>query len=58
MGEEPVEEEQPGGLARDRAADAGQVVEEGTHTELIARGGLYARLTRTQDLELTPGTAA
>ena len=27
MGEEAVEEEQPGGAARDRAADAGQVVE-------------------------------
>ena len=37
-------------LAADRIVvmDAGQVVEEGTHTELIARGGLYARLARLQ----------
>ncbi|HXQ16454.1 MAG TPA: ABC transporter transmembrane domain-containing protein [Caulobacteraceae bacterium] len=37
-------------LAADRIVvmDAGQVVEEGTHTELIARGGLYARLAKLQ----------
>lgn len=28
--------------------DAGQVVEEGTHAELTARGGLYARLAKLQ----------
>jgi ATP-binding cassette subfamily B protein len=37
-------------LAADRIVvmDAGQVVEEGTHTELIAKGGLYARLAKLQ----------
>jgi subfamily B ATP-binding cassette protein MsbA len=28
--------------------DAGRIVEQGTHAELIARGGLYARLHRIQ----------
>jgi ATP-binding cassette subfamily B protein len=28
--------------------DAGRIVEEGTHGELVARGGLYARLARLQ----------
>jgi ATP-binding cassette subfamily B protein len=28
--------------------DAGKVVEEGTHSELIARGGVYARLAELQ----------
>jgi ATP-binding cassette subfamily B protein len=28
--------------------DKGQIVEEGTHAELVAKGGLYARLARLQ----------
>jgi ATP-binding cassette, subfamily B, bacterial len=28
--------------------DKGRIVEEGTHAELIARGGLYARLAEMQ----------
>jgi ATP-binding cassette subfamily B protein len=28
--------------------DKGRIVEEGTHSELVARGGLYARLARLQ----------
>jgi ATP-binding cassette subfamily B protein len=37
-------------LAADRIVviDEGRVVDEGTHTELIARGGLYARLAKLQ----------
>ena len=32
--------------------DAGRVVEEGTHASLVARGGLYARLARAQNLDV------
>ncbi|MCY0148246.1 ABC transporter transmembrane domain-containing protein [Hoeflea sp. G2-23] len=42
--------------------DKGRIIEEGNHTELVARGGLYARLARLQfELgaeALTPNTAA
>ena len=34
------------------AMDAGRVAESGTHAELLARHGLYARLVRTQRLEV------
>ena len=33
--------------------DDGELVEEGAHAELLARGGLYARLWRRQQLEST-----
>ena len=35
--------------------DAGQIVAEGSHTTLVAQGGLYARLAR---LQFTDGVAA
>jgi ATP-binding cassette subfamily B protein len=37
-------------LAADRIVvmDEGRVVDEGTHTELIGRAGLYARLAKLQ----------
>jgi ABC-type multidrug transport system fused ATPase/permease subunit len=30
--------------------EGGQIIETGTHAELVARGGAYARLSRTQFL--------
>jgi ATP-binding cassette, subfamily B, multidrug efflux pump len=41
--------------------DAGRIVEEGSHDELIARGGIYAQLWQRQSggfLELEPAEAA
>jgi ATP-binding cassette subfamily B protein len=37
-------------LSADRilVMDQGRIVEEGTHSDLVARGGLYARLARLQ----------
>jgi ATP-binding cassette subfamily B multidrug efflux pump len=37
--------------------DAGRLVEEGTHAELLDRGGVYARLWRRQQLESAIETA-
>lgn len=33
---------------------AGEVVEQGKHDELVAQGGLYARLARQQSLDGSP----
>ena len=38
--------------------DAGRIVERGSHAELVARGGLYARLERIQRLEEELAVAA
>jgi subfamily B ATP-binding cassette protein MsbA len=46
------------GADRIYVLDQGKVVETGAHSALMTRGGLYAKLARTQDLELAPGTAA
>jgi subfamily B ATP-binding cassette protein MsbA len=46
------------GADRIYVLDQGKVVETGAHAALMTRGGLYAKLARTQDLELAPGTAA
>jgi subfamily B ATP-binding cassette protein MsbA len=36
--------------------EAGRIIEEGDHDSLMAAGGLYARLARTQNLEESPAT--
>jgi subfamily B ATP-binding cassette protein MsbA len=46
------------GADRIYVLDQGRVVETGAHASLMTRGGLYAKLARTQDLEPAPGTAA
>jgi subfamily B ATP-binding cassette protein MsbA len=46
------------GADRIYVIDQGRVVETGTHAELIAAGGLYARLAKAQNLELAPEAAA
>ena len=38
--------------------DDGRIVEEGTHADLIHRGGLYARLAKAQDLDHEPEAPA
>ena len=40
------------GADRIYVVEAGRVVEEGTHASLVARGGLYARLARAQNLDV------
>ena len=34
--------------------DAGRLAEEGTHRQLLARSGLYARLVQTQIVSAAP----
>ena len=51
-------------LSTVRAADriyvieAGRVVEQGRHAELVAQGGLYSRLARAQNLDTVAATVA
>jgi subfamily B ATP-binding cassette protein MsbA len=37
--------------------EAGRIVESGSHTQLVKRGGLYSRLARQQSLDGTPPVA-
>ncbi len=43
------------GADRIHVIDQGRIVETGDHNSLIAAGGLYARLARSQDLEVETG---
>lgn len=45
------------GADRIYVVEAGRIVEEGTHDSLMAMGGLYARLARTQNLDEAPAPA-
>jgi subfamily B ATP-binding cassette protein MsbA len=45
------------GADRIYVVDAGRVVEQGSHASLMKKGGLYARLARSQDLESAPAVA-
>ncbi len=46
------------GADRIYVLDKGAVVECGAHAALVALGGLYARLARSQDLEPVPETVS
>ena len=45
------------GADRIYVVEAGRVVEQGRHAELVASGGLYSRLARAQNLDLAPSPA-
>ena len=44
------------GAHRILVMDGGRLVEQGRHDELLARGGLYARLYHTQYSHVAPAT--
>ena len=46
------------GADRIYVIDRGRVVETGTHADLVAAGGLYARLAGSQDLEGVAATVS